>query len=838
MKSKPRFWTHAQGLVEFAFILPVLLLLILGVVEMGRLLAIYSGISSGARQAVRYGSVAGDSDTGTSGTQPYYLDCTGIRDTARRASPLLTLADSEIQVAYDHGSLPTFANCPVDAFGDNTWAMPTDPVTGAKITSGDRVVVAISTVYRPLVPIVPIPDLPLTFQAARTIFTSIIGPTPTPKCPSGSPNTGANQYSSIASSYITQTVGLTATINVTIKNSSNCTPTSGVSVSMNGGGATVITPITTTNTSSGIATFVVTTTVAGVYNFTASAATGVNKTLPITFTAGAVYSGTSTVVAAPVSVPCDDTTLSDVTVTLKDKYNNVVSGKTVALASSRAAVDTILWPTGNTSNASGQVYFKVRSTICGTSIYTATATTDFPSVVVAQTASVTYANGLPSGLNSTVVAQTNSLTANNSTTTVITVTLRDNLVPGGNPVPGKTVSLTSSRGVTDTIGIVSAVTNANGQAFFTVKSSKAGVSTYTAKDTTDNITLTDTEDVTYVAGAVNAGLSTVVASPTSVQADGVSLSTVTVTLKDATGNGVSGKVVTIASSRGATDTIATVSGTTNASGQATFTVKSSTQGSSVITATDATDAIIVTQTATITFITAGANAANSTLVASPTSVQADGSSFSTLVVTLKNSIGNPVAGKVVTIASSRPLSDTITTVVGTTNAAGQATFTVKSVYMGSSVYTATDTTDSVVVTQTATVNFVCVTGAAMGITSSSDQFIQVFFTNSTGITRRLSSLTITWPDSPTSRQLNTTHLEGVLIWTGSGNNTSPITLSSSSTPAWDATGNRIMNNGFSKTLKLTYNFAVSSTGNFVIVASWDDNAGGSVCTTPTLVVTP
>src|SRR6185436_2255265 len=113
MKSKPRFWTHAQGLVEFAFVLPVLLLLILGVVEMGRLLAIYSGISSGARQAVRYGSVAGDSDPGTSGTQPYYLDCTGIRATARQASPLLTLADSEIQVAYDHGSLPTFANCPV-----------------------------------------------------------------------------------------------------------------------------------------------------------------------------------------------------------------------------------------------------------------------------------------------------------------------------------------------------------------------------------------------------------------------------------------------------------------------------------------------------------------------------------------------------------------------------------------------------------------------------------------------------------------------------------------------------------------------------------------------------
>jgi hypothetical protein len=219
-------------------------------------------------------------------------------------------------------------------------------------------------------------------------------------------------------------------------------------------------------------------------------------------------------------------------------------------------------------------------------------------------------------------------------------------------------------------------------------------------------------------------------------------------------------------------------------------------------------------------------------------VQADGSSFSTLVVTLKDGVGNPVAGKTVVITSTRSLSDTITTVSGTTNAVGQATFTVKSVYVGSSVYTATDTTDGVTVTQTATVNFVCVTGTALGITSGSDQFIQVFFTNSTGITRRLYSLAITWPDNPTTRQLDTTHLENILIWTGSGNNTSPITLSDTSTPAWDASGNRIINNGFSKTLKLTYNFAVSSTGSFVIVASWDNNAGGSICTAPTLVVTP
>jgi hypothetical protein len=835
MKSKQRFWTHAQGMVEFALILPVLLLLILGVIEMGRLLAIYSGISSAARQAARYGSVGGDSDPAQANVQEYYLDCSGIRAVAKQASPLLPLTDDDISVGWDHGSGAVFGLCKIGH--DDESPIPA-------VTSGDRLVVAITSSYRPLVPIVPIPELPLTFQAARTIFTSIIGPTPTPVCPSG-PATGSNTYSSIASSFITQTVGLTATINVTIKNTSNCAQ-SGISVAMSGSGpgtATVASsPVTTT---SGIATFVVSATVAGNYTFLATAPTGVSKSLPITFTAGSVYSGTSTLVASPTTVTADGMTTADVVVTLKDKYGNIVgAGKTVSLTSSRAITDTILWPGGNTSDSSGQVTFVVRTAMgaTGTSVYTATATSPAtsPAVVIAQTASVVYtASGVSVG-TSTVVAQSNSLPANNSTTTVITVTLKDQF---GGAVSGKTVSLTSSRGVTDTISLLNPpntnVTNASGQVFFTVKSGKSGTSTYTARDTTDSITLTDTEDVTYSVGAVNAGTSTVVASPTSVQADGVSVSTVTVTLKDGTGNGVPGKVVTIASSRGATDTITTVSGTTNASGQATFTVKSSTTGTSTITATDTTDSnlAITPSSATITFITAGANAATSTLIASPTTVQADGSSFSTLVVTLKDSIGNPVAGKVVTIASSRPLSDTITTIVGTTNAAGQATFTVKSVYVGSSVYTATDTTDSpqVVVTQTATVNFVCVTGAPLGITSGSDQFVQVFFTNATGITRRLSSVTITWPDNPTSRQLNTTELESVLIWTGSGNNTSPITLS---TADWNSTGTRVINNGFGKTLKLTYNFAVSSTGSFVIVASWDNNAGGSICTSPTVVVTP
>jgi uncharacterized delta-60 repeat protein len=94
--------------------------------------------------------------------------------------------------------------------------------------------------------------------------------------------------------------------------------------------------------------------------------------------------------------------------------------------------------------------------------------------------------------------------------------------------------------------------------------------------------------------------STVVASPTSVNANGVHVSTVTVTLKDASNNSIVGHGVTISSGAHPT-TIAPSSATTNSSGQAAFTVKSTQEGVATITATDTTVSVALSNTATITF---------------------------------------------------------------------------------------------------------------------------------------------------------------------------------------------------------------------------------------------
>jgi Flp pilus assembly protein TadG len=48
---------NGQGLVEFALILPVLIALVIGIVELGILFSVYIGMTNSAREAARAGSV-------------------------------------------------------------------------------------------------------------------------------------------------------------------------------------------------------------------------------------------------------------------------------------------------------------------------------------------------------------------------------------------------------------------------------------------------------------------------------------------------------------------------------------------------------------------------------------------------------------------------------------------------------------------------------------------------------------------------------------------------------------------------------------------------------------
>lgn len=284
---------------------------------------------------------------------------------------------------------------------------------------------------------------------------------------------------------------------------------------------------------------------------------------------------------------------------LKDKYSKTKTDDsedqvTVSIASGSGTLNG----TTTVTLSSGVATFSDLG-ITGPGTYTLTANCGGITNI---SASFTITNSAAAA-QSTVTANPASVTADGSSTSTITVTLNDS---GGSPVSGKAVSL-SQNGGHSAITTISGTTNANGQASFTVKNTKAETVTYTATDKTDNVTVTQTAQVQFAAGSVNAAQSTVAASPQSVTADGSGTSTITVTLKDSNANPVSGKTVALSQNSGGHSTIITVSGTTNASGRATFTVKNATAEAVTYTATDQTDNVTVTQTAQVQFVAGSAS---------------------------------------------------------------------------------------------------------------------------------------------------------------------------------------------------------------------------------------
>jgi hypothetical protein len=156
--------SKAQGLVEFALILTLLLTLLYGIMEASRLLFIYASTVTAARQATRYGSATGNNTGGI----PYYKDCAGIRNAAKRIGFLSPFADADILISYDNGP----------GTADLGWTCPVGGAfTGGTAATGNRIVVSVSTTWVPIIgSLVPLRingDNIITKQSERTIISSI-----------------------------------------------------------------------------------------------------------------------------------------------------------------------------------------------------------------------------------------------------------------------------------------------------------------------------------------------------------------------------------------------------------------------------------------------------------------------------------------------------------------------------------------------------------------------------------------------------------------------------------------------------------------------------------------
>jgi Flp pilus assembly protein TadG len=156
---KKSFRERAQAIVEFAIVLPILMVLLVGIFEAARMIFIYSAVTTASREAVRFGSVIGKGDDGII----KYKNCTGIRNMAKRTAYFANLQDTDITITYDHGpGTAVFHTC------------TPNPITGVDpgyfISSGDRILVTVTAQYSPLTKLMPWGSRAFYSESVRTIL--------------------------------------------------------------------------------------------------------------------------------------------------------------------------------------------------------------------------------------------------------------------------------------------------------------------------------------------------------------------------------------------------------------------------------------------------------------------------------------------------------------------------------------------------------------------------------------------------------------------------------------------------------------------------------------------
>ncbi len=152
-KSVKQRGIRGQGMVEFAMVFPLLLLLLFGIFEFSRIMFTYSAVVAASREAARYGAAILDTGGGIS----QYEDCAGIKDAALRVGRFAGISDSDISIQYSNSSGIYSTSCP-----------PTQEVSPA-----DTISVTIDTSITPISIIGSFPPIPVNSSTSRTILKSV-----------------------------------------------------------------------------------------------------------------------------------------------------------------------------------------------------------------------------------------------------------------------------------------------------------------------------------------------------------------------------------------------------------------------------------------------------------------------------------------------------------------------------------------------------------------------------------------------------------------------------------------------------------------------------------------
>ncbi|MES2528635.1 MAG: Ig-like domain-containing protein [Bdellovibrionota bacterium] len=469
---------------------------------------------------------------------------------------------------------------------------------------------------------------------------------------------------SVANSSITGTTPVvadgttTSTITITIKDASN-NPISGTTptFSATDTGSVNVYGVCSATNASGISTCTLSSTKAEVK--TLSLTSPVSKAgSNVTFIPDSPFAATSTITGTS-PVVADGVATSTVTVTILDANSNPISGQTPTFSATDSGSGNN-YGSCSATNASGV------STCTLSSNVAEVKTLSIATPVVKADGTVTFTAGSAVAVNSTITG-TSPVLADGSATSTVTITLKD---ASNNPVPGQTPTFSATdTGSGNNYGICSA-SDASGISTCTLNSTYAEVKTLSIA--TPFVKAGGT--VTFTPGSPVAANSTITGT-TPIVADGSATSTVTITLKDANNNPVSGQTPTFSATDTGTTNVYNACSASNASGVSTCTLsslKAETKTLSIATP-------VVKAGGNVVF-TAGTPVAANSSISGTTPVVADGSATSTVTITLIDVNSNPVSGIVPTFGATDTSSTNAYGVCSSSNSSGISTCTLSSTY--------------------------------------------------------------------------------------------------------------------------------------------------------------
>ena len=173
-----------QGLVEFALILPILLILVLGIFDFGRVLTTYAMTSNAVRDALRKAEIIGFEPE--RGSVPPYRDCALMLNTIRSAFWIAVANEGDLTIRYleatkDTGqgedpwdeNLKELGKC--DLSVPNPAPFTADLESGDPLENGDILEITLRTEVAFMTPILSamMPVMPINFTGQRTIITEL-----------------------------------------------------------------------------------------------------------------------------------------------------------------------------------------------------------------------------------------------------------------------------------------------------------------------------------------------------------------------------------------------------------------------------------------------------------------------------------------------------------------------------------------------------------------------------------------------------------------------------------------------------------------------------------------